>query len=142
MKPDQQLPAPPRLPPSKSRATFRTRLAKLPWHLDKLRQIEGAIEKVLGQKTFNAAGLAALMARAVDARDAVDALIAERPDELAGMSPEQLVEWAGLALEGWPDQVLEVAFRVYSLRHRGRILFVGDSGHKSEYDPVEGWSRG
>lgn len=83
------------------------------------------------------------MRQAEKSRAAVDALMREKPDELAGMSPEQLVEWASLALEGWPDQVLEVAFRIYSIRHRGRILFVGESGHRSEYDPLERtWSRG
>lgn len=118
-------------------------MPRLPWHLDKLTQIEGAIERLLEAKVVNGAALAALLKRAQDERATVDAIVAERPDELAGMEPAELVEWARLALESWPDQVLEVAFRVYSIRHRGQILFVGESGHRAEYDPVGGgWSRG
>jgi len=43
------------------------------------------------------------------------------------------------ALEEWPDEHLEHAFRVYSERHKGRVLFVSEHGHRSEFDVDEGW---
>lgn len=143
MSEDRQLPDPPVRPRKSARARWRARLPRLPWHLDKLTQIEEAIERVLGAKVVNGPALAALLKRAQDARAIVDRIVSESPDQLAGMTPAELVEWAGLALEGWPDQVLEVALRVYSIRHRGRVVFVSEAGHRAEYDPVEGaWSRG
>lgn len=81
-----------------------------------------------------------LITRAEAARTTIDQLLAEHPDELAGMTAEQLATWAANAMEGWPDQVLEKAFAVYGSRHRGRVVFVADSGHRAEFDPDSGWS--
>lgn len=144
MSADRELPEPPKRPSKRdARASWRVRLGRLPWHLDKLRQLEEAIEVTLANKRFNAAGLAALMLRAQDARERIDGILAERPDEIAGMSADELVAWARLALASWPDQVLEVALALYCQRHRGHLEFVGEAGHRAVFDPLEGtWSRG
>ncbi|MEN0063340.1 MAG: hypothetical protein AAGA48_14400 [Myxococcota bacterium] len=51
----------------------------LGWYLDKLRQLDDVIERLLGQDKFNAAGLAALVAQAKGARASVDELFARIP---------------------------------------------------------------
>lgn len=143
MSTSPELPRAPRRPARQERrASWRVRLPTLDWYLDKLRQVEDAIERVMDQPKFNAAGLASLITRAEAARATIDRLLAEHPDELAGMTADQLAAWAGNAMATWPDQVLERAFAVYGERHHGRFIFITDSGHRAEFDPEGGaWAE-
>lgn len=77
---------------------------------------------------FNAAGLAALMMRAGETRKHIDALLSERPDSLAGATPEEIRLHARQILDTWPDDCVEVAFEVYTERHGGRLELVAEDG--------------
>lgn len=133
------LPSPPRRPRRRDRARWRATLARIEYLGDKLVQIEEAIETLLDADRVNAAGLAALITRSIDVRGSLDAELAAQPDRLEGATAEELVEFHRKALEEQPDQLLEAAFAVYGERHRGRFIFVGEGGHRTEYVPGEGW---
>lgn len=138
-KPDELPPAPTRPGHRKRRGRWRATLSELDWALDKLVQIEEAIEALLTQGgKLNAAGLAALFARARDAQRDVRRILATA-GPLDGANLDEIREWLGRSLEEWPDEFLEMAFGVYGERHSGRVLFMGKSGHRSEFDPEEGW---
>ena len=102
-------------------------------------QVEEAIERVLAAQKFNAAGLAALMSRAAQFRKDLERARAATPDELEGASPEEILEHLEAQLADWPDQHLEAAFVVYGERHDGQLLFVGEGGHRAEFDRDAGW---
>lgn len=123
------------------RGRWRAQLTRIYWYVDKIVQVEEAIEDVLKFPKFNAAGLAALLSRAKEFREDLERIRKEQPNELDGASRDELREYLGLQMEGWPDEHLEVAFLVYGQRHRGRMLWVGDGGHRSEWDPETGWER-
>ncbi len=114
-------------------------LDTISWHLDKVVQVEEAIERVLSTTKFNAAGLAALMSRAAQFRKDLERARAETPDTLEGATPEEIRNILELQLHDWPDDHLEVSFRVYAERHGGTLLFVGEGGHRSEFDADTGW---
>lgn len=141
---------PPKRPPSKRRPRWRAQLTEIDWYSDKLVQIEEMLELLTTAPTDDAGNLipgwrpngnpiAALMLRAADFRTKLDRLLSGRPNLLEGMDPAEVREYLQPVLEEWPDQVLELALQVYGERHRGRFLFVAESGHRAEYDPAEGW---
>ena len=131
---------PPRRPAHlRRRGRWRARLGRIEWYLDKIVQVEEAIERVLGVAKFNAAGLAALMSRAAGFREDLERIRRAIPDELEGADRAEIRDRLELQLEDWPDEHLEVSFLVYGRRHHGRILFVSESGHRAEYDPDLGW---
>lgn len=134
-----QLPDAPTRPSHRSRrGRWRAKLGDLEWHLDKLVQVEEAIEKLLGASKMNAAGVAALFSRALDVRKGIERIQASRP-WMAGATIEELREWLELSLDEWPDEFLELGIRVYAARHKGRILFIHEGGTRAELDPEEGW---
>ena len=106
------------------------------WAEDKSVQSEMVLGQMMAQmqngEKINAAGLAAMFTRAREAREKVEAIRATTGGFKG--SEEELREQMGLAMEEWPDSYLELAFRVYSDRHAGRVLFVSKSGHRAEYD--------
>lgn len=133
---------PPKRPPHRARrGRWRAKLTRMDWLLDKLVQVEEAIELVLAMPKMNAAGLAALLARSASFRTDLERARAEIPDELAGATPAEIRTMLELQLADWPDDHLEVAFLVYGERRRGRILFIGEGGHKAEFDPMTGWEQ-
>lgn len=129
---------PPKRPASTRRARWRAMLGELDWALDKQVQIEEAIEKLMRAEKVNAAGLAALFARARDAQQDVRRILANA-GPLEGATADEIREWFSRSAEEWPDEYLEMTFRVYGERHKGRVLFVAESGHRAEFDPAEGW---
>jgi hypothetical protein len=134
----KQATAPPRRPQSSRRARWRATLGELDWALDKKVQIEEAIEKLMRAERTNAAGLAALFSRARDADADVRRIIANA-GPLDGASSDEIREWFSRSAEEWPDEYLEMTFRVYGERHKGRVLFIAESGHRAEFDPAKGW---
>lgn len=136
---DKPIPEPPKRPRRDRRARWRAKLPKLLYFVDKLVQIEDAIEKTIGNGKFNAAGLASLVKQTLDIRDKLDTLIDQSPDELDGADPAEIREYLGTVMEQWPNEHLELAFRVYAERHVGRVLFISDGGHQAEFDAEGGW---
>lgn len=133
-----ELPAAPKRPAHRSRrGRWRAKLSDLAWHLDKLVQIEEAIEKLLSAQKMNAAGVAALFSRSLDVRRGIERIQASRP-WMAGATPEELRDWLERSLDEWPDDFLELAIRVYASKHKGRILFIHEGGTKSTLGD-EGW---
>lgn len=131
-------PAPPTRVHKKRRARWRARLGSLAWVLDKSVQCEEALEKLLTSDRMNAAGVAALFSRAREFQEDKRRILAES-GVLDGAGKEELREWFLRSAEEWPDEFLELAFGIYGERHRGRVLFVADSGHRAEFDPEKGW---
>lgn len=125
--------------PRKQRGQWRARLEMMDWQLDKMVQVEDAIEKILKSEKFNAAGLAALLARAASFRAEYERAKSAQPDDLEGATPAEIRSILELQLTDWPDDHLEMAFRVYAERHGGTLLFVGEGGHRSEFDADTGW---
>ena len=119
----------------KDAATWRARLRPLEYHLVTQVLIEEAITATMKDKKVNAAGLAALFKRAEDNKARLVALADERPDVLSGLPPAELREHCRQILREWPDIAIEAAFTEYSERLGGRVLFVGDGGHRATWDP-------
>ena len=131
-------------PDFEAQARARLEMTFIDWAEDKVVQCEMAIGaltyEVLNGGKVNAAGLAALLTRAREARDKVE-LIRQSMGIFSG-SPEELREQMARSLNEWPDQYLELAFAVYSERNKGRVLFESVAGHKAYYDLEEGcWVR-
>lgn len=118
-------------------ARWRARLGPVEYAADKLVQVEEALEQAIG-KAANAAAIAALFARAADARRALDVALAERPDVQAVSDPAAFGAWLATALDEWSDAHLEAALRCYAARHRARVQLATDE-HVAELT-ADGWS--
>lgn len=136
---DKAIPEPPRRPRRDRRARWRAQLPRMLYFVDKLVQVEDAIEKTIGGTKFNAAGLASLVKQTLDIREKLDELLDLAPDDLEGASPEEIRQYLSIVMEQWPNDHLEVAFRIYAERHGGRVLFISDGGHKAELDESGEW---
>lgn len=139
-RPDQ-LPPPPKLPRGKharKQAEWRAQLSNLNWALDKLAQVEEIILTLKKAKPVSGQALAAMISRSFEARRMAEAALANFVP-LEGASDDELREWLGRSLEDWPDEFLEMGFRVYGERHAGRVLFLSKGGHRAEFDPESGW---
>jgi len=115
------------------------RLAPLEWRNAKLDQLEEVITSCLTADRPNAVGIAALMKSAMKLRGEIDHLAALKPDDLDDATPEQIREYLADVMIDWPNEHLELAFAIYAERHVGRVLFISDGGHQSEFDAEEGW---
>jgi hypothetical protein len=137
---EPSLPAAPTRPAAGDVATlarWRARLGPVEYAADKLVQVEEALEQAIG-KAANAAAIAALFARAADARRALDVALAERPETQAVRDPAAFASWLATALDEWTDAHLEAALRCYAARHRARIQLRTED-HVAELT-VDGWS--
>ena len=115
------------------------RMDPLDWRNAKLDQLEEVITSCLTADRPNAVGIAALMKSAMKLRGEIDHLAALKPDELDDATPEQIREYLADVMIDWPNEHLELAFAIYAERHVGRVLFISDGGHQSEFDAEEGW---
>lgn len=128
--------APPRV---RGRGKPAQRMDPLDWRNAKLDQLEEVITSCLTADRPNAVGIAALMKSAMKLRGEIDHLAALKPDELDDATPEQIREYLADVMIDWPNEHLELAFAIYAERHVGRVLFISDGGHQSEFDAEEGW---
>jgi hypothetical protein len=117
-------------------ARWRARLPPLEHALDKLVQVEEALDQAIMSGT-NSAGTRALMSEATAQVVRRDELLAQRPDLLASMTPEALSAWLDTTLADWPDQHLEAALLVYAQRHKGAIRLATED-HQRELT-ADGW---
>jgi len=116
-----------------------TALGPLAYRLYKLRQLEAYTARVIAMDKDASTGVAALSKSAEKLREQIDRLQALKPDELDDATPEQIREYLADVMIDWPNEHLELAFAIYAERHVGRVLFVSDGGHQSEFDAEEGW---
>ena len=132
------IPDPPRRPAleGEALARWRARLCPLDHVLDKLVQVEQALDAAITSGS-NAAATRALMSEAREQRQQRDELLAQRPDLLASMTPEALSAWLDTTLADWPDQHLEAALLVYAHRHKGAIRLATED-HQRELT-ADGW---
>ena len=131
----KRLPPVPVCPDDEEPATWRARLRPLEYHLVVQELIEQAVGDAMGAEKVNTAGLAALFKRAEDNKARLVALADERPDVLSGLPPAELREHVRQMVREWPAIALEAVFTEYSERLGGRVLFVGDGGHRATWDP-------
>lgn len=114
-------------------------MSPLEYRRYKLLQLEEYTIRIVRMKKDASTGVAALSKSAEKLRSEIDRLASLVPDELDGATPEEIREHLGTIMEGWENEHLELAFRVYADRHGGRVLFISDGGHQTEYDAEEGW---
>ena len=131
-------------PPSRTRARDspakrRSKLSPLEWRMDKLVSFEELWERAAEEAKPNIVGMAAISKSMMTLRNEIDKLQADAPDGLENATPEEIREALGMAMEEWPNEHLELAFRVYSDRHGGRVLFLHEGGSQTEYSADEGW---
>ena len=119
---------------------WRVTLNELDYLLDKLVEVEKVSRDMIsGAMGWNAAAYAALVSRGLDLKQRIERAKAQQPDEVSGATPEELRRLIRLQLEGWPDEHIEVAFGVYSDRHDGQLMFVGDGHHAEWNTDAERW---
>ncbi len=114
------------------------RLGPLAWRESKLNQIEEVIDACVDVDHPNAAGIAALVKSALKLRGEIDTLAALKPKDLEDATPEEVSAYLELHMDAWEDVHLEQAMRLYSERHGGRVLFIGDGGHRTQLEE-DGW---
>jgi len=141
----QLIPAPPVRPRDPEKlAAWRAGLDPLPYAQDVQIAIEQSIITVTtGGKFGNGAPYAALLKRAADNRQIVETLAALVPDDLRGAPRDEVLEHIAHECRDWDSAVIEVLFTIYVERHKGRIIFVTESGQHVNWDPDEGrWEKG
>lgn len=106
------------------------------WAEDKSIQAETVLgflmKQIAANEKVNMAGFAAMFTRAREAREHVE-IIRKTTGQGHGTAEELRAQMLQ-SMEEWPDEYLELAFRVYSERHNGQALFVAKGGHKTEFD--------
>jgi AcrR family transcriptional regulator len=95
-----------------------------------LREVERANQLSLESGSFQAYVAGQRLARQLWADLAV-ALGAERHDPVEDLDSEQFRAELREAMQGWPDQLLELSIRVYEQRHALRLLGVAEGGRST-----------